>query len=113
MKDTKVANAGTFTIQHEDHTLGSLLRMYVLFATLPSRCTPFSCDRQLLNAPKVLYAGYRIPHPLVNYIEIKIQTNNQSDPETEFLEALNLLSKQTLQLERNFQSELDKFKHKK
>jgi hypothetical protein len=29
VKDTKVANAGTFTIQHEDHTLGSLLRMYV------------------------------------------------------------------------------------
>jgi DNA-directed RNA polymerase II subunit RPB11 len=66
--------------------------------------------RQLLNAPKVLYAGYRIPHPLVNYIELKIQTNGQTDPETEFSDALASLSKQTLALERGFQAEIDKHK---
>lgn len=26
-KDTKVVNAGTFTVQREDHTLGHLIRM--------------------------------------------------------------------------------------
>ena len=30
-KDTKIANAGKFTILREDHTVGNLLRMYVLF----------------------------------------------------------------------------------
>ena len=27
--DTKVASAGTFTVQREDHTLGNLIRMCV------------------------------------------------------------------------------------
>lgn len=28
--DEKIANAGTFKILHEDHTMGNMLRMYVL-----------------------------------------------------------------------------------
>lgn len=54
--DPKLLNAATFTIAKEDHTLGNLL------AT------------QLLHDPKVLYAGYKVPHPLENHIELKIQT---------------------------------------
>ena len=27
-KDTKVPNAGAFTVQKEDHTLGNIIRMY-------------------------------------------------------------------------------------
>ena len=44
----------------EDHTLGNLL------AT------------QLLHDPRVLYAGYRVPHPLENHIELKIQVSASS-----------------------------------
>lgn len=40
----------------EDHTVGNLLRM------------------QLLREENVLFAGYKHPHPLVNDIEIRIQT---------------------------------------
>ena len=29
--------------------------------------------RQLLRDPNVLYAGYKVPHPLENHIEIKVQ----------------------------------------
>jgi hypothetical protein len=32
-RDTKVENAGTFVIQREDHTIGNLLRMYVVVAS--------------------------------------------------------------------------------
>jgi DNA-directed RNA polymerase II subunit RPB11 len=44
--DTKVSNAGTFTFNKEDHTVGNLLRM------------------QLLRDPQVKFAGYMHPHPL-------------------------------------------------
>jgi DNA-directed RNA polymerase II subunit RPB11 len=54
--DTKVSNAGTFTLNKEDHTMSNLLRM------------------QLLRDPQVKFAGYMHPHPLVHKIHLKIQT---------------------------------------
>mmetsp|Transcript_46185 Transcript_46185/g.90195 ORF Transcript_46185/g.90195 Transcript_46185/m.90195 type:complete len:128 (+) Transcript_46185:200-583(+) len=56
-QDTKVTNAGTFILNREDHTLGNLLRM------------------QLLRDPSVRFAGYRMPHPLQNHVEMKVQTS--------------------------------------
>ena len=55
--DTKTVNAGMFTILKEDHTLGNLLRM------------------QLLNDKTVLFAGYKVPHPLFYTVLIKVRTN--------------------------------------
>lgn len=49
--DTKIANAGVFRFNKEDHTIGNLLRM------------------QLHRDPNVRFAGYIHPHPLVHYIE--------------------------------------------
>ncbi|KAI8470296.1 MAG: DNA-directed RNA polymerase [Monoraphidium minutum] len=54
--DTKLENAGTYTIEREDHTLGNLVRM------------------QLHRDPAVLFSGYRIPHPLEPRMLIKVQT---------------------------------------
>lgn len=34
-KDTKVPNAGSFTVQKEDHTMGNIIRMYVPNIILP------------------------------------------------------------------------------
>lgn len=65
--------------------------------------------RQLLNNPRVLFAGYRIPHPLVNYIEIKVQTISSTTPEVEFMEALTHLKKQSEHLDRNFLDEVNKY----
>uniref|UniRef100_A0A0E0E810 DNA-directed RNA polymerase RBP11-like dimerisation domain-containing protein n=1 Tax=Oryza meridionalis TaxID=40149 RepID=A0A0E0E810_9ORYZ len=45
-RDTKIVNAGSFTIEREDHTIGNILRM------------------QLHRDPNVLFAGYKLPHPL-------------------------------------------------
>lgn len=55
-KDTKVPNAFVFTISKEDHTLANMLRA------------------QLLKDPQVIFAGYKIPHPLEHKVILRIQT---------------------------------------
>lgn len=65
--DTKVTNAGTFRLNKEDHTMGNLLRM------------------QLLRDPTVRFTGYLHPHPLVNYIDLKVQTNTTNTEPSEVL----------------------------
>lgn len=37
-------------------------------------------NRQLLLDPNVVFAGYRIPHPLANRVEIRIQTDPAMTP---------------------------------
>ncbi|XP_006801951.2 DNA-directed RNA polymerase II subunit RPB11-a [Neolamprologus brichardi] len=54
-KDTKVPNACLFTLNKEDHTLGNIIRA------------------QLLKDPQVLFAGYKVPHPLEHKIVIRVQ----------------------------------------
>lgn len=57
--DTKLEHAGTFTFRSEDHTIGNLLRM------------------QLHRDKAVVFAGYRIPHPLEAKMVVKIQVSGQ------------------------------------
>jgi len=61
-EDTKIPNAATITINKEDHTLAGMLRS------------------QLLLLPHVLFAGYKVPHPLEPRFIIKIQTDSESTP---------------------------------
>jgi len=70
-KDKRMLDAATFTINREDHTLGNLL------AT------------QLLRDPNVVYAGYRVPHPLENHIEIKVQVKSGYTPHAALQTAIN------------------------
>jgi DNA-directed RNA polymerase II subunit RPB11 len=58
-RDTKVANAGTYIVQKEDHTLGNIVRM------------------QLHRDPKVVFAGYQVPHPSDNRIVIKVRRRSR------------------------------------
>ncbi|CAO3581237.1 unnamed protein product [Absidia cylindrospora] len=60
--DTRIPNAATFKIEREDHTLANLLRA------------------QLLKDPRVLFAGYKVPHPLEHNFLIKIQTVPGTSP---------------------------------
>ena len=57
-RDTKVANAGTYVVQKEDHTLGNTVRM------------------QLHRDPNVVFAGYQVPHPSDNRIVIKVRARS-------------------------------------
>jgi DNA-directed RNA polymerase II subunit RPB11 len=54
-KEQKMVNSGNFVIMKEDHTIGNLLRY------------------ALLRDERVVFAGYRQPHPLDHRINIKVQ----------------------------------------
>ncbi|GMI63278.1 hypothetical protein ScalyP_jg8660 [Parmales sp. scaly parma] len=56
--DAKTQNTGTFVLNKEDHTIGNLVRM------------------QLLRDTTVRFAGYIMPHPLINKLDLKIQTKD-------------------------------------
>jgi len=68
IEDTKVPNAATFKIYKQDHTLANMIR------------------GELLNTPGVLFAGYKIPHPLEPVAVIKLQTDGTRS-HTEVMEA--------------------------
>mmetsp|Transcript_9414 Transcript_9414/g.10893 ORF Transcript_9414/g.10893 Transcript_9414/m.10893 type:complete len:115 (-) Transcript_9414:705-1049(-) len=89
-KDTKVTNAGQFMIQREDHTLGNLVRC------------------QVHKDPNVIFAGYRLPHPLEHRMEIKIQTNDKSTPLKTVDKALTDLHTELEAVSKAFQEALDK-----
>lgn len=61
--DTKLKNAGHYVIRLEDHTLGNLLR------------------QQLHADEDVVFAGYRIPHPLDPLMVVRIQTTDAKTPQ--------------------------------
>lgn len=57
-KDDGVSNCYRFTIDREDHTVGNLL------------------TEQLLTEERVLFAGYRIHHPLDDWIYIRVDVSD-------------------------------------
>lgn len=90
--DTKIANAGVFRFNKEDHTVGNLLRM------------------QLLRDPNVRFAGYIHPHPLVHFINMRIQTSSATtDPKAVLSNAIEDLSGETDHLITQFEEALDKW----
>ena len=62
--DGKKANAATFILHKEDHTLGNLIRM------------------QLLRDTNVRFAAYRMPHPLIFDTHIRVESMNARTPPT-------------------------------
>ncbi|ELT94560.1 hypothetical protein CAPTEDRAFT_4697 [Capitella teleta] len=90
-KDTKVPNAAIFTVNKEDHTLGNALRT------------------QLLKDPKVLFAGYKVPHPLENKFVLRIQTVAEYSPQEAFTNAITDLMAEVSLLEENFKVAFKQF----
>lgn len=60
--DTKVPNAALIRIEREDHTLANLLRA------------------QLLKDERVIFAAYKIEHPLFANFVLRIQTEEDYTP---------------------------------
>ena len=88
-----MTNAATFRFNKEDHTVGNLFRM------------------QLLRDPSVRFAGYLHPHPLVYFIDLKIQTNNSTVAPVEVLSsAIDDLSNETDHLMTQFQESCDNWR---
>jgi len=89
-KDTKIKNAASFNIAKEDHTLGNVLRM------------------QLHRDKDVLFAGYRVPHPLEYSIVVKIQTTSSSTPMKAMETAIGELINECSLLEEKFKNEIER-----
>ncbi|PHT69269.1 DNA-directed RNA polymerase II subunit RPB11 [Capsicum annuum] len=90
-RDTKIMNAATFTVEREDHTIGNIVRM------------------QLHRDDTVLFAGYKLPHPLQYKILLRIQTTSQSSPMQAYNQAINDLDKELDHLKNQFEGELAKY----
>ncbi len=89
--DPKILNAANFICYKEDHTLGNLVRM------------------RLMEDPNVRYAGYRHPHPLEIFIELKVRTNGVKDPLDALKETVMDLSSEINTLENRFREARDRF----
>ena len=61
-KDSVIPNAANFQINKEDHTIGNLLKA------------------DLVRNKRVVFAAYQHPHPLQNFINLKVQTNGEKTP---------------------------------
>ncbi|TVU41356.1 hypothetical protein EJB05_14864 [Eragrostis curvula] len=90
-RDTKIVNAASFTIEREDHTIGNILRM------------------QLHRDPNVLFAGYKLPHPLQYKIIVRIHTTSQSSPTQAYTQAINDLDKELEYLKQAFEDEKNRW----
>ncbi|KAF7836056.1 DNA-directed RNA polymerases II, IV and V subunit 11 [Senna tora] len=90
-KDTRLSETGRFTLEKEDHTLGNVLRM------------------QVHRDPNVLFAGYKVSHPLQNKVELRIQTTIQSSPVQAYNQAINDLDKELDHMKNAFEAEMARF----
>ncbi len=92
LKDSRRPNAGVFILSKEDHTIGNLMRI------------------QLLRNPKVRFAGYRMPHPLIFDCHIRVETmSEETTPHDVFNEALADLTLELDLLDRQFDNAVKSF----
>ncbi|KAI0918537.1 hypothetical protein AcV5_002503 [Taiwanofungus camphoratus] len=87
IEDTKIPNAATIKVLKQDHTLGNLIRA------------------QLLAMPQILFAGYKVPHPLQPHFLIKIQTDGTVAPAAILEQACTKLIGTMASLEAKFKRE--------
>ena len=86
---TKVSNAVEFTLNKEDHTLGNLLRI------------------QLLKDSRVLFAGYKMPHPMEHNFRLRIQTKGECSPQDALNDAINALILEVNKMEDQFADQVN------
>jgi DNA-directed RNA polymerase II subunit RPB11 len=87
-RDQKLPNAGVLSILREDHTAGNLLR-----------CA-------LHEDPAVVFAGYRIPHPLEPLMEVRVQTVAGKAPVAAVSGALNRVGATTFDFGAQFEAQV-------
>eukprot|EP00762_Andalucia_godoyi_P008685 ANDGO_00450.mRNA.1 DNA-directed RNA polymerase II subunit rpb11 len=83
-----IRNAAAIKIIKEDHTFAHLIR-----------CA-------LLQDMDVIFAGYRVPHPLEYVIEINVRTTDRTNPRDAFLKALDKVQRDVTNLAQNFDEEV-------
>lgn len=58
--------------------------------------------RQLLRDPQVLFAGYKVPHPLEYRVVLRVQTVPEYSPQEAFRNAITDLTSEISLLEERF-----------
>ena len=105
MEDTKIPNAATIKVVKQDHTLGNLIRASVSRPLVQRTYLLTSHVSELLTIPQVLFAGYKVPHPLQPHFLLKIQTDGSITPTAALEAACNKLIVLVQSLEKKFQRE--------
>ena len=82
-------NTAIFTINKEDHTIGNLLRA------------------SLAKNDDVLFVGYKVPHPLVASVELRVQTNENTTPKDAVVAACKGLIGELTHLRNNLTREFE------
>lgn len=82
-------NAAIIKFEREDHTLGNLIRS------------------QLLQDSRVLFAAYKVPHPLFPNFLMRIQTEEGYTPREALKNACQLIIQQLGVLQEKFKQEWD------
>lgn len=84
---TAIPNCSDFVIKKEDHTIGNVV------------------SEQLKKHRNVLFAGYKIPHPNVPELFIRIQTDGSITPKEALLSVLEKLLRDLNHLSQEFTRE--------
>ena len=84
----KMVNSVTYRIPLEDHTVGDLMRIY------------------LLKNKEVKFAGYKVPHPLDDVVEVKVQTTHDGTRKV-VKDTLRTLQKDLFELENELDMRLE------
>ncbi|KAJ6184370.1 hypothetical protein N7519_005671 [Penicillium mononematosum] len=87
--DTRLPSAAIFTFHKEDHTLGNMLR------------------QRLLKTAHVIFAAYRVPHPLTPEFQLRVQTDGEITPRQAVINASQALIKDLGILSREFTKEYE------
>ncbi|KAI1262543.1 putative DNA-directed RNA polymerase II subunit RPB11a [Xylariaceae sp. FL1019] len=83
------SNTSEFVLLKEDHTLGNLI------------------SEHLKHNPNVLMAGYKVPHPNVPELLIRVQTDGSKTPREVFIDVCKQLIASYGQLAREFTREYE------
>mmetsp|Transcript_24760 Transcript_24760/g.34580 ORF Transcript_24760/g.34580 Transcript_24760/m.34580 type:complete len:142 (+) Transcript_24760:102-527(+) len=90
-KDQKLTNCGVLNLNKEDHTLGNFIRSH------------------LLMDKRVLFAGYRIPHPLTPLVRLKVRTTAETSPLGAINDAIKNAVNEVDKIEHSFTKALEEF----
>ena len=90
-QDTLTPNTINLTINREDHTLGNML------------CGALQKD------PQVIFAGYKVPHPLEHHVVIRVQAEKGYDPVDVVQRNIERLVRDLANLDDQLKAELKRF----
>lgn len=82
-----VPNTAIFTFNKEDHTLGNLL------------------SQRLLKYEYIVFAAYKVPHPLFATFELRVSTDGTITPKEAIIACCKDVVKDLDQLKNSFQTE--------